>query len=133
MTDTEINIAVAEERGWVWYRLPEMKSDGVRYRCLFHPSIHEYPEQDPVWLVRADGTERVCNWDYMKRDGQVQDCVNDLNAIHAAIMEQNWTPIQQMTFMAYLFHKCGDCFALVNASARQRAEAFLRTVGKWRE
>lgn len=81
-------IAIAEACGWVWYRLPPFNRDR-QYRCLFLPAVHEYPDQSPQWTVRADGTERICNWNYMEREGHVPDYLNDLNAMHGAVMSQS--------------------------------------------
>ena len=58
----QMNIAVAELCGYVWYRIPNKPWEkDTHYRMLAHPAIHEYPGQSPVWLVRADGSEKICN------------------------------------------------------------------------
>src|SRR5688572_33170396 len=83
MTVDEMRIAIAEARGWIWYRLP---GKNVRvYRALFHPTIHEYEGQAPEWMVRADGTEQACNMGYMEREGRVPKL--DQNAIAEAVDE----------------------------------------------
>ena len=56
---------------------------------------------------------------------EVPDYVNDLNAMHEAEGALE-THDQANEFRRLL---CGN----VSATARQRAEAFLRTLGKWRE
>jgi hypothetical protein len=87
VTPEEINMAVAELCGYVWYRLPDPRyqRDAMPYRMLAHPAIHEYPEQSAEWRVRANGTERICNWEYMKREGHVPDYFRDVNACLTAI------------------------------------------------
>lgn len=57
----------------------------------------------------------------------------DLNATHE--LENTLTKQQQQIFL-YLLHGekvTNDTWNLVHATAAQRAEAFLRTVGKWEE
>jgi hypothetical protein len=68
----------------------------------------------------------------------------DLNAMHEAFLTLAYN--DQLMFVATLLsiQHCvdldyfsrigwGDSPQLVNATARQRAEAFLRTIGKWKE
>lgn len=83
----------------------------------------------------------ACGWtvelSYMQsgidviRDGKrrpLPDCCNDLNAMHEAekllIKNHNlWTN----------YFYCIGATIVLHATARQRAEAFLRTIGKWEE
>ncbi len=70
------------------------------------------------------------------------DYVNDLNAMHEA---EKVLDIKQVELFADIMYnlcvegkvttpnRLGWRFALLNATARQRAEAFLRTLGKWEE
>lgn len=110
MTPEQQRIAIAEACGWV----PDVRGNGIWYA----PKEHG-PKQLPDYL-------------------------NDLNAMHEAekVLRQN-----QFHFVDYygnLFkvisgksHYDGDIgyfgFELVNATASQRAEAFLRTIGRWIE
>jgi len=115
MTPTEQQIAIAEACGW---RLIEDK-----YK---------------------DGTSAGKSW--VSPDGigrNLPDYVNDLNAIHEA--EKTLNEDQQYDFAWNLdnitpdFVSQGDginwevVFALAHATASQRAEAFLHTVGKWKD
>ena len=60
------------------------------------------------------------------------DYCNDLNAMHEA--EMIFTPASKhWMYYALLADMCGSSFKAIRATARQRAEAFLRTVGKWEE
>jgi len=55
--------------------------------------------------------------------------LNDLNAMHDA---ENSLTTSQMTIMSqYLHRRLGMLWGFATAS--QRAEAFLRTIGKWKE
>ena len=56
------------------------------------------------------------------------DWCNDLNAMHEA--EKTLTSAQLLDYIAFLFD---TCYEATVATARQRAEAFLRTLGKWEE
>lgn len=56
----------------------------------------------------------------------------DLNAMHEAVVSQE--EHVQMAFMLELCERCKEwrCFPILT-DAPQRAEAFLRTLGKWKE
>lgn len=99
MTDTEINIAIAEACGWtVQLSRLEMGLDVVRNR------------------------ERRALPNYC----------GDLNAMHKAEKTLSET---NMFVMAHnierLVSRHGQHY--FHATARQRAEAFLRTIGKWQQ
>jgi hypothetical protein len=72
----------------------------------------------------------------------VPDYCTDLNAMHKA--EKSLTVEQIELFADTMYNLCvekkvttpnrlGWRFALLNATAQERAEAFLRTLGKWEE
>lgn len=140
MTNDEMRIAIAEHQGWVWYRIPNAGTDARKYRCLFLPAVHETDGQLPAWLVRADMTERICNLEYLWREGLVPNFPGDLNAMHQAIIQLSGnqrdlfnTKLCEITAGGFDFSELYDLDASINATAAQRAEAFLRTVGKWKE
>ena len=66
---------------------------------------------------------------------QLPDYCNDLNAMHEA--EGTLTKQQQEEYDYQLSEITapitGERWSLLHANARQRAEAFLRTIGKWEE
>lgn len=106
MTDEEINIAIAEACGW--------------------------RQSLAGWWHHPDS----------RCEAYPPDYTADLDAIHEAIMAQSGGT--QCVFADNLdqvvnrglpksFNSLVGKSALVNASARQRAEAFLRTIGQWRE
>lgn len=73
---------------------------------------------------------------YYLRAGLVEfDPCNDLNAMHEA--EGTLTKQQQEEYDYQLSEITasitGERWSLLHANARQRAEAFLRTIGKWEE
>jgi hypothetical protein len=71
---------------------------------------------------------------YQTKDGWVVDCpqfATDLNAMHEA--EKTLTNAN-MYVMEYHIKAMGKAHGFYfHATARQRAEAFLRTLGKWEE
>ncbi len=139
MSEQEQCIAIAEFCGYIWYRLPKDRLYPDReYRFLAHPSIHEYPDQSPIWMVRADGSEKMCNWTYIEKEGQVPNYVHDLNAMRGAASLLD--PTQQKDFAERLhklfagqWHYSYENFDVIQTSAAQRAEGLLRTIGKWKE
>jgi hypothetical protein len=86
------------------------------------------PEQQRIAIAKAHG--------YTRNDGTFLDYPNDLNAMHEA--ENSLSSIEQCQFAEKLFrvmvgeHGVSD-FMKIHATAAQRAEAFLRTIGKWGE
>lgn len=69
-------------------------------------------------------------------DGWVPDYLNDLNAMHEA--EMILTKLQRMIYVNILWEKCSIAKAdpydwSVSSKPTLRAEAFLHTIGKWKE
>jgi len=110
MNDLEIRIAIAEA-------------------CPDLFSILRIPDTAIVW----------------KHNGKITDPLNDLNAMHEA--EKTLTGTDRRKFAGILVEMIagyeprdsttrislvGIC-NIAHATARQRAEAFLRTIGKWKE
>ena len=99
MTNEQINIAIAELRGWT-----------------LNPAKHTAKGLD--WLHAPSGNTAYNPPDYC----------NDLNAMHEA----------EKILTADQWYKYDSMMPLrdpqkIHATARQRAEAFLRTLGKWEE
>jgi hypothetical protein len=90
-------------------------------------------EQINAAIAKACG---ICHSDehgplYKTDQGWVADCpnyCNDLNAMHEA--ERMLTKEQTDEYIAVLFD---STYEAILATARERAEAFLRTLGKWKE
>lgn len=105
------------------------------------------PEAQRIAIAEACGwTEiRMCSCkiiprgkfkiDGVIRDEHLPDYLNDLNAMHAA--ENSLDQKQRHRFPAELAGAVSPDsmtrFDLCHATAAQRAEAFLRTIGKWDE
>lgn len=128
MTEAEINAAIAEACGWTWWRLPSVPSDGDRrYRCLFLKSILCGEQGPPNGFAPADMTERVCNWEYMKREGLVSDYCHDLNAMQSAVLAQ---PAEfQRRFSTGQSYRCsGSSTLFCQLTAHDWAEIFLQVL-----
>ena len=77
-------------------------------------------KEDGVYMWTADGI------DWTSPD--LRDYCNDLNSMHEA--EKT---LKQMVLDEYIAQLFDLCHEATIATARQRAEAFLRTLGKWEE
>jgi hypothetical protein len=107
MTNKQINIAIAEACGW-----------------KVHPK--------DKWLVIPPNSPHSVQPLYT-----LPDYCNDLNAMHEAekvlytgIEQQRYWQAGYGRFQMILAEICPNPYS---ATARQRAEAFLRTLGKWEE
>lgn len=94
-----------------------------------------------IAIAEACGIVDVDQWGplYKTASGWVRDCpdyANDLNAMHEA--EKVLTKTKLQTYLDFLAdaprdHVHKTWTTSVFATARQRAEAFLKTIGKWEE
>lgn len=106
MTDEQINQQIAEACGWKIFSKPLTGCGFAAYA--------KSPNGDP-----SPGVPEYCS---------------DLNAMHEA--EKMLTYEQCAFFRTHLRERIEDHAASLfvwHATARQRAEAFLRTLGKWEE
>ena len=98
-------------------------------------------EQINAAIAEACGIVAQENWGpvYKTPDGWVVDCpqfATDLNAMHEAekvLAPKNWDRFSERWWNYYHHLLDGDVHKTIHATARQRAEAFLRTLGKWEE
>jgi transposase len=106
MTDEQINAAIAEVCGWT--------NVSVRHRsgrCLGADELYVGHEFLPNYCT-------------------------DLNAMHEAekvLAPKNWNNFSEKWHDYYWYLRRADADRAIHATARQRAEAFLRTLGKWEE
>lgn len=89
----------------------------------------------------------ACGWRRDKRGlgwldsngeyGEIPDYLNDLNAMHEAIWDKRADRDFVQEYCKQIRKVVGGAewatFALENASAAHRAEAFLRAIGKWED
>jgi hypothetical protein len=111
MTDEQLNAAIAEACGWVDCKVVQKATLGV---CT--PVAYGRPSEY--------GYDVVC-----------PSFATDLNAMHEAekhILPDIWNVyINQLARVTAAEDSSQRCFFC--APSRQRAEAFLRTLGKWEE
>jgi hypothetical protein len=111
MNDEEINRAIAEHLGW----------SAIRMSALW-----EFTEP-------GEDHQVLCGLNPQGNTRAVPNYCGDLNAMHEA--EKAFTSVQ-CSFYTYSMREViteHDASRRTwHATARQRAEAFLRTVGKWR-
>jgi hypothetical protein len=107
MSDEEINEAIAAHCGWDFD--PEWAREwGSRGR----------------WVEEPEAKQR-------KFRHAVPRYTHDLNAMHEA--EKALTDDQEAQYVTTLCLQVQPTPRLHHATARQRAEAFLRTINKWKE
>ena len=109
MTDEQMNVAISEACGW------EEITESVA------------PEE---FQRRASGMLRDKHNNRTPHK-QIPDYCTDLNAMHEA--EKTLNIIEQGHYWDHLKDLTDEGFDQLHATARHRAEAFLRTVGKWEE
>jgi hypothetical protein len=126
MTDQDINAAVAEACGWVDIFTATGKEEWL--------GTFAYKYGGKVMGFHAD----------QSKDDHAHEIPNycgDLNAMHEAEKllnekQQVWY-LQKLTQVRFREGVSGMIACMIDkttfATARQRAEAFLRTLGKWRE
>lgn len=120
MNKDKQRIAIAEACGW-----KTELCDGDHQRCqngMCYPNRF-CNEVIPVWWI--ENSER-----YPGVYANPPDYLNDLNAMHEA--EKVLALKDRRNHALWLADKCGD-LGCIYATAAQRAEAFLRTLGKWEE
>jgi hypothetical protein len=115
MTNEQINAAIAETCGWT-----EIQEGDPWGTLIGKPNRRTY--RDP-W----HGTEDLF---------EIPDYCNDLNAMQASVLLSRCNLDLSYLYINNLCKACGVnhqylCVAIIHATARQRAEAFLRTIGKW--
>lgn len=130
MKPEEINVAIAEAVGTVREELGIKYPDG----CFSFGNSEEYTRQKC-----ANYQSRGMACELVTRKVSDEDYYEDLNAIHGAVQKLN---INQLS--DYLDHLDKVCvpvhicptthsLAVIEATAPQRCEALLKTLGKWVE
>ena len=122
MNPEKQRIAIAEACGW------KLKSNGL----------------SPMWSWQNESLIHRIKWvahKVMASQGVLPDYLNDLNAMHEA--EKVLTPDTRPEYLCQLFdaatrgmsglYPVDENYLSHHATAAQRAEAFLLTIGKWEE
>lgn len=111
MTTSEINAAIAEFCGW-------------------KPPVID---PNPHWKNMPDAEIRCpycgCHFCDCRKECETPNYCGDLNAMKDAVKS---LPLNRMTdYHAALYDISGGFSNAIEATAAQRAEAFLKTIGKW--
>jgi hypothetical protein len=116
MNDEEINRAIAEHLGAVW--------------IYEDSSFASWPKQLQPMLARFNDYAGDCEVNKGMVFSRIPDYCGDLNAMHEA--EKTLENHQLWMVTTALAGIVLVDTPIAHATARQRAEAFLRVVGKWR-
>lgn len=117
MTEYDQRIALAEFEGWTKCRVVIKGAGG----CDRDGSPHGMPPGKNY-------------------EAPLPDYLHDLNAMHR--VEHKLDELQRQAYVTFLTSRMwlpdgdittGACFQALHADAAQRAEALLRTIGKWTE
>ena len=120
MSDEEQRIVIAEAHEWEWKVCTTYLGE---FYGWFSPNLTFY--------LGADSDEKA------KHVELLPDYLNDLNAMHEVerTLVRNDSRVSVGSW-AYYLAQLADVTAEqhpIDATARDRAEAFLRTLGKWKE
>ena len=121
MTNEEMNIAVAEACGWRWDN-----------ESIWTPNGGKWARWHEAYSDGCEGTDRL--------NSVLPNYTSDLNAMYEAIntlpSDGRWHEYVE-TLKRLCYWDCGlpavQMMLVINASARKRAEAFLRVHGKWED
>lgn len=81
-------------------------------------------DDDCLWLMGRKSQKEPLEY--------IEYYTNDLNAMHEA--EEHLSAEEIKTYMGHLLDIMGiSVWCITHVSAEQRAEAFLKTIGKWEE
>ncbi len=123
MTPEAQRIAIAEACGWKAYTgsafINYEFAPGHTSRCI--PRWHK-----PEFGRYGDDAPQVCAM-------ELPDYPTDLNAMHEAEKVLTDDEKKWHHYRDWLFVVCEPHRNVINAAAAQRAEAFLRTLGKWED
>lgn len=128
MKPEEQRIAIAEACGW-HISPPSLAANGWALKDGKGCHISSW------WLT--DEEARRATPTLYSRLSELPDYLSDLNSMHEA--EKILTGLQWRDYIANLIYVVDggppkvNMFFIYTATAAQRAEAFLRTIGKWRE
>ena len=94
---------------------------------LGYIDVREYAvdmDDDCLWLMGRKSQKEPLEF--------IEYYTNDLNAMHEA--EEHLSTEEVKTYMGHLLDIMGiSVWCITHVSAEQRAEAFLKTIGKWEE
>ncbi len=136
MTKEQINITIAESSGWH----PHPDNDRSDQKFWTTGNSYGVPEKGKPFKIAAFPSliEDFHNHIYYN----LPNYSADLNAMHEAwcsLTEKQHQTFRRELQITVAFAKednlpyKGPCHSVCNATALQRAEAYLRTIGKWKD
>ena len=144
MTDQEINIAIAESLGAKWTKVADSEF-GANWQLGFTYKDRQnginWLSAGAPWAVQFIVADKPDNSGSLHLARDVPDYFNDLNAMHEAekILEPKRISDLNRPDLLALYFGILDTICFVNfggrtrATASQRAEAFLKTLEKWKD
>jgi hypothetical protein len=102
----------------------EQQRIAIAEACGWRQSTAKHPKSGNIVKVWTDGKR---DWSHNPRI--IPDYPNNLNAMHEAEKMLN----SKMLWETYKAHLLNWMTEPICSTAAQRAEAFLRTVGRWKE
>jgi len=149
MTPLAQQIAIAKACGKVIppYIMSEEYVDDPHWNSGFWQTTATFEDGEKVRLSGRVSELGVSSWGGYYAANKFPDYLNDLNAIREATailpdLASDDNGADQLGYCEWLATVVGakwgssnahDMWLIVNASAAERAEAFLRTIGKWRD
>lgn len=106
MTNEEMDRKIAEAVGWT---------------RIWDPAFRQWTQRSPDGCNVTCDPDPASGWDASR----IPRYSTDLNAMHEAekVLTDHWDGFH------FRNHLCNN----IHATAHQRAEAFLKTIGKWRD
>ncbi len=91
------------------------------------PEVQRIAIAESVGIHLHDGDHAPSNYTFVS---DLPDYLHDLNAMHEA--EKTLFPKHEAKWAMTMSEVCGHSWRIIyTATASQRAEAFLKTIGKW--
>jgi len=90
------------------------------------PETQRVAIAESVGIYLHDGDHAPSDYVFIS---DLPDYLNDLNAIHD--VEKKLKGMQWLNYIDSLLDVCGYETPTITANAAQRAESYLRTIGKW--
>ena len=119
MTDEQINVTIAKACGW----------RHCKHDMRIAEAVHTRPYHGLVGIEpRAKEYDGLKDWHYWV----IPAYATDLNAMHEGERARICGTLD-MEYRKHLGDVCGQYQIIWHATARQRAEAFLRTLNLWTE
>jgi hypothetical protein len=131
MTDEQINAAIAEACGWKPHRRSWKLSKGENGHVVDYFKTKEAAEEY-LQICRKNTAGWLNEVDVFEVAAKLPNYCDDLNLMHEAervLQNQFSIMIEEAYWRNLEWVKPHPIYA----TARQRAEAFLRTLGKWEE